>query len=82
MLMKSKNAHSNGNKISYGLIEECDFPADIHYDDEGSIILTIDAREIRTNSKIFFRKKCNCCCFDKHNLRSRMGLFSRKNFNI
>ena len=48
---KVKIAHSIGNKISYGLIAECDFPADIHYDDEGSIILTIDAREIRTNSK-------------------------------
>ena len=48
---KVKNAHSIGNKISYGLIAECDFPADIHYDEEGSIILTIDAREIHTNSK-------------------------------
>ena len=48
---KVKNAHSYGNKISYGLIAECDFPADIHYDDEGYIILTIDAKEIRTNSK-------------------------------
>ena len=48
---KVKNAHSTGNKISYGLIAECDFPADIHYDDNGSIILTIDAREIHTDSK-------------------------------
>ena len=48
---KVKNAHSTGDKISYGLIAECDFPADIHYDDAGYIILTIDAREIRTNSK-------------------------------
>ena len=46
-----KNAHSTGDKISYGLIPECDFPADIHYDNEGFIILTINAREIRTNSK-------------------------------
>tara|TARA_B100001564_G_C20667785_1_gene684620 strand:+ start:1968 stop:3314 length:1347 start_codon:yes stop_codon:yes gene_type:complete len=46
-----KNAHSDGNKISYGLMADCDFPADIHHDDEGSIILTIDAREIHTNSK-------------------------------
>ena len=48
---KVKIAHSVGNKISYGLIAECDFPADIHYDNEGSIILTIDAKEIHTNSK-------------------------------
>ena len=48
---KVKNAHSTGVKISYGLISECDFPADIHYDDKGSIILTINAKEIHTGSK-------------------------------
>ena len=48
---KVRDAHSTGDKISYGLIAECDFPADIHYDNTGSIILTIDAREIRTESK-------------------------------
>ena len=46
-----RNAHSTGDKISYGLIAECDFPADIHYDDKGSIILIINAREIHTGSK-------------------------------
>ncbi len=46
-----KNAHSIGGKISYGLEEKCDFPADIHYDTEGSIVLTIDSTEIHTNSK-------------------------------
>ena len=46
-----RKAHQSGKKISYGLQAECDFPADIHYDNEGSIILTIDSREIYTNSK-------------------------------
>ena len=46
-----KNAHFKGDKISYGLDSECDFPADIHYDDKGFIILTIDTRDIHTNSK-------------------------------
>lgn len=48
---KVRDAHSVGDKISYGLIAECDFPADIHHDDKGSIILTIDSREIYTDSK-------------------------------
>ena len=48
---KVRDAHSTGDKISYGLIAECDFPADIHHDDKGSIILTIDSREIYTDSK-------------------------------
>tara|TARA_Y100001970_G_scaffold109518_1_gene136791 strand:- start:166 stop:1512 length:1347 start_codon:yes stop_codon:yes gene_type:complete len=40
-----------GEKISYGLNAECDFPADIHHDDDGSIVLTIDSKEIKTKSK-------------------------------
>ena len=46
-----RNAHTSGDKISYGLKSDCDFPADIHYDDEGYIILTIDNREVHTSSK-------------------------------
>ena len=46
-----KEAHRKGKKITYGLQEECDFPADIHHDSDGSIILTIDSNEINTNSK-------------------------------
>ena len=41
----------NGEKITYGLNAECDFPADIHHEDDGSIVLTIDSREIKTKSK-------------------------------
>ncbi len=40
-----------GQKITYGLNAECDFPADIHHDDDGSIVLTIDSKEIKTKSK-------------------------------
>ena len=40
-----------GKKITYGLNAECDFPADIHHDNDGSIVLTIDSNEIKTNSK-------------------------------
>ncbi len=39
-----------GNGISYGLTPDCDFPADIHHESDGSITLTIDAHEIATSS--------------------------------
>ena len=40
-----------GEKITYGLNSECDFPADIHHEGDGSIVLTIDSNEIKTKSK-------------------------------
>ncbi len=48
---KVKNAHKLGKKITYGLNEICDFPAGIHHDEDGSIILTIDSQEIHTQSQ-------------------------------
>lgn len=39
-----------GKIISYGLTPECDFPADIHHEENGTISLTIDAEEIVTGS--------------------------------
>ena len=46
-----KSINNRGDKVTYGLNAECDFPADIHHDDDGSILLTIDAQEIKTKSK-------------------------------
>ena len=46
-----KKLKISSEKITYGLNETCDFPADLHHDKDGSIILTIDSNEIRTNSK-------------------------------
>ena len=40
-----------GENITYGLNADCDFPADIHHEDDGSIVLTIDSNEIKTKSK-------------------------------
>ena len=48
---KVKSAHKFGKKITYGLNEICDFPADIHHDQDGSIILTISSQEIHTQSQ-------------------------------
>ena len=46
-----KSINNRGHKVTYGLNAECDFPADIHHDNNGSILLTIDAQEIKTKSK-------------------------------
>ena len=46
-----KSINNKGDKVTYGLNAECDFPADIHHDNNGSILLTIDAHEIKTKSK-------------------------------
>lgn len=39
-----------GEKITYGLTPECDFPADLHTEADGTITLTIDTHEIHTGS--------------------------------
>jgi len=46
-----KSINPSGEKVTYGLNAECDYPADIHHDEDGSIVLTIDAKEIITKSK-------------------------------
>ncbi len=48
---KLRSIKIKGEKITYGLNADCDFPADIHNDDDGSIVLTIDSKEIKTKSK-------------------------------
>lgn len=40
-----------GKGISYGLTPDCDYPADIHHEKDGSITLTIDSYEIATASQ-------------------------------
>ena len=42
---------TKGERVTYGLLSECDFPADIHHENNGSIVLTINTKEINTNSK-------------------------------
>lgn len=39
-----------GDKITYGLTPDCDFPADIHHEEDGTISVTIDAVDIITDS--------------------------------
>lgn len=40
-----------GKSISFGLTPDCDFPADIHDEEDGTISLTIDSEEISTGSQ-------------------------------
>ena len=40
-----------GEIISFGLTPECDFPADIHTEPDGSLTLILDAHEIPTGSQ-------------------------------
>lgn len=39
-----------GESITYGITPDCNFPADIHHEDDGTITVTIDAEEIVTGS--------------------------------
>ncbi len=48
-----------GKKITFGLTPECDFPADISQEKDGTLTLILDTHEIRTNSHNFsFLKNC------------------------
>ncbi|MBA65851.1 MAG: hypothetical protein CMG55_08635 [Candidatus Marinimicrobia bacterium] len=48
-----------GEKITYGLTPECDFPADIYQEKDGTLTLILDTYEIPTNSHNFsFLKNC------------------------
>ena len=51
-----------GYTITFGLTSNCDYPTDLHHNNDGSIILTIDAEEIKTNSiNLSFAKNVIAC---------------------
>jgi len=51
-----------GDAISFGLTPECDYPADIHHEKDGTITLTVDAEEIPTHSvNLTFAKNVIAC---------------------
>jgi UDP-N-acetylmuramoyl-tripeptide--D-alanyl-D-alanine ligase len=39
-----------GDKVTFGLTPECDYPTDLHHEKNSTITLTINAQEIQTNS--------------------------------
>ena len=49
----------SGKKITFGLTPDCDFPADIFQEDDGTLTLILNTSEIKTNSQNFsFLKNC------------------------
>ena len=60
-----------GDTITFGLTSNCDYPTDLHHNNDGSIILTIDAEEIKTNSiNLSFAKNVIACS----TIASELGL--------
>ncbi len=41
----------SGEKVTFGLTPDCDFPADIHQEEDGSLTLILDAHDIPTGSQ-------------------------------
>jgi len=60
-----------GDSITFGLTSNCDYPTDLHHNKDGSIILTIAAEEIKTNSiNLSFAKNVIACS----TIASELGL--------
>ena len=56
------NIEIKGKSITFGLNPECDYPADLHYEKDGTITLTINAEEIPTySSNLSFAKNIIAC---------------------
>ena len=52
-----------GKKITYGVSSNCDYPTDIHNENDGTLSLTIDTHELRIkSSNLSFAKNIIACC--------------------
>jgi len=50
---KVQSIPTYGDTVSFGLTADCDFPVDIHEEENGNLTLTIDAEEVQTESQNF-----------------------------
>lgn len=50
---KVKDIPTLGETITFGLTADCDFPVDIHEEENGNLTLTINAEEVQTESQNF-----------------------------
>ena len=51
-----------GDKVTFGLTPDCDYPTDLHHEKDGTITLTINAQEVPTNStNLSFAKNIIAC---------------------
>ena len=75
-----------GREITFGLTPECDFPADISQEKDGTLTLILNAHEIKTNSHNFsFLKNCIAISaiaitlgIDAKSLNKRLKVFSNE----
>ena len=52
-----------GKKITYGVSSNCDYPTDIHNENDGTLSLTIDTHELKIkSSNLSFAKNIIACC--------------------
>ena len=59
---KVRKIKATSKSISFGINPDCDYPADIHYEEDGTITLTINAEEIPTFSpNLSFAKNIIAC---------------------
>ena len=57
-----KEVNVPGKSVSFGINPDCDYPADIHYEKDGTITLTINTEEIPTfSSNLSFAKNIIAC---------------------
>jgi len=68
-------------KITFGITPDCDFPADIHHEEDGTITLTVDSEEVPTGSQnLSFAK--NVIASTCGNARFELGSISKSDPNI
>ena len=57
------NISFEGKKITYGVSSNCDYPTDIHNENDGTLSLTIDTHELKIkSSNLSFAKNIIACC--------------------
>ena len=67
------------NSITFGITTDCDYPADIHTEDDGNLSLTIAAEDIFTHSSNFsFAKNIIACAAIADTLNISWDLFRNR----
>ena len=57
------NISFEGKKITYGVSSDCDYPTDIHNENDGTLSLTINTHELKIkSSNLSFAKNIIACC--------------------
>ena len=63
-----------GKKITYGVSSNCDYPTDIHNENDGTLSLTIDTHDLNIKStNLSFAKNIIACCAVARELQVEWG---------